>query len=77
MDLEALSFEEAFNLLEETVSRLEQGSVNLDEAVALFERGMQLVNRCNFLLDSAELRITQLAPSVADEYRVTTFGADD
>ncbi len=76
MDLEALSFEEAFRLLEETVSQLEQGGLSLEEAVELFDRGMQLVKRCDALLDSAELRISQLVPS-ADEYQLTPFVVKD
>lgn len=72
MDLDTLSFEEAFSLLEQTVGQLEQGALNLEEAVELFERGTQLVGRCNALLDSAELRISQLVPT-AEEYRTTSF----
>lgn len=70
MDFETLSFEEAFALLEETVETLEQGNLNLEETLELFDRGMQLASRCNALLDSAELRIQQLMPS-ADGFRLT------
>lgn len=76
VDLEALSFEEAFRLLEETVSQLERGGLTLEEAVQLFDRGMQLVKRCDALLDSAELRVRQLLPS-ADEYQVMPFPVRD
>jgi exodeoxyribonuclease VII small subunit len=54
------SFEELFHELEETVRRLEAGDLTLDESLALFERGTDLADRCNVLLDSAELRVRQL-----------------
>jgi len=57
---EDTSFEEAYQQLEETVRRLEQGDLTIDELVALFERGMALARTCNARLDAAELRISQL-----------------
>ena len=57
---EGLSFEEAFQELEETVSRLEAGGLSLDDALALYERGQELAVLCGTLLDEAELKITQL-----------------
>ena len=59
-DPESLSFEEALVALGETVRRLEQGGLTIDESVALFERGMALAEVCNARLDAAELRISQL-----------------
>ena len=59
-DLEKLSFEQAFGELEATVQRLEGGDLTLDEAIALYERGMGLARRCNDTLDAAELRVQQL-----------------
>ncbi len=60
MDVESPSFEEAFEQLEQTVGRLEEGGLPIDELVALFERGMSLVQLCNARLDAAELRISRL-----------------
>lgn len=55
-----LSFEEAYQELEETVSQLEADDLPLAQALALFERGTILAQRCAELLDEAELRINQL-----------------
>ncbi len=55
-----LSFEEAFDQLEQVVQRLEGGDLPLQEALALYERGMGLANHCQGLLDQAELRVTQV-----------------
>jgi exodeoxyribonuclease VII small subunit len=60
LSLETLSFEEAFSELETTVQRLEEGALTLEEAIALYERGMSLAQRCNDALDAAELQVQQL-----------------
>ncbi len=54
------SFERVYSDLEETVRLLDAGGQTLDEAIALYERGMQLARRCQELLDAAELRIVNL-----------------
>ena len=55
-----LPFEQAFRELETTVQRLEEGDLMLEEAIALYERGMRLAQRCNDALDAAELQVQQL-----------------
>lgn len=60
-DLDKLAFEEAYRELETTVQRLEAGDLTLEEAIALYERGMRLARRCNDALDAAELQVQQLA----------------
>jgi exodeoxyribonuclease VII small subunit len=62
-EMENLSFEEAFTELEEVVQQLEAGDLTLDQAMALFERGMALAVHCNARLDTAELRVQQLTPT--------------
>jgi exodeoxyribonuclease VII small subunit len=60
---EAKTFEEAYRELEATVKRLEEGDLTLEEAMALFEKGMELVQYCQRLLDEAELRVKALLPT--------------
>lgn len=55
------SFEDLYRELEETVRKLESGDLPLAESLALFERGTQLAEQCNALLDGAELRVRQLS----------------
>lgn len=59
------SFEETYRELETVVSQLERGGLDLDTALALYERGTALVGTCEQILDSAELRVTRLAPESA------------
>jgi exodeoxyribonuclease VII small subunit len=56
-----LTFEDALARLEQIVNQLEQGDLTLDESVNLFELGQQLTAFCQQALDSAELRVQNLA----------------
>jgi exodeoxyribonuclease VII small subunit len=59
------SFEDLYRQLEETVTRLEHGGLNLDDSLSAYEEAVGLAQRCQQLLDRAELRITKLRESVA------------
>lgn len=59
-DPAGLDFEAAYAALDETVRRLEGGTLSLDEALSAYERGMALSARCSQLLEGAEQRLTQL-----------------
>lgn len=54
------NFEESIKKLEEIVSELENGNLNLDESVKKFEDGMKIAKQCNTILEDAEKRITIL-----------------
>jgi exodeoxyribonuclease VII small subunit len=76
-EVENLSFEEAFNELEDTVHRLEGGGLTLDESIALFEQGMRLAKHCGQKLDDAELKVSQLVPSDDGGYIAVPFEEED
>ena len=59
--IEDLTFEQAFEELEATVAKLEDGDLSLEESLALFERGQRLSAQCSRLLEQAELKVTELA----------------
>ena len=69
--IDSLSFEDAFRRLSEMAESLEDGGLTLAQATARYEEGMNLVGRCNRLLDEAELKITNLrdsfSPSSSDQ----------
>jgi exodeoxyribonuclease VII small subunit len=58
--LEALGFEDALARLETIVDRLEQGDLELEQALAAFEEGVALTRRCAGQLEDAERRIEVL-----------------
>lgn len=59
--MEGLTFEQAFEELEQIVQRLDAGDLGLDEMLALYERGQALARNCQEHLDRAELRVAQLS----------------
>jgi exodeoxyribonuclease VII small subunit len=59
--IEELTYEEALAELEGIVESLESDQNPLDEAMKLFERGQALVARCGELLESAQLKVQNLA----------------
>ncbi len=73
MDVSELTFEEAFHELEETVRKLEEGDLTLEESIALFERGMRLAEYCGEKLDKAELKVKQLISSLKGEVEIAPF----
>ena len=58
--IEELSFEGALKELEAIVSRLEQGEVDLEDSIALYERGQALKAHCETKLKSAEGRLEKI-----------------
>jgi len=58
--IEELSFEGALKELEAIVSRLEQGQVDLEDSIALYERGQALKSHCEKKLKSAEGRLEKI-----------------
>ena len=54
------NFEESMKNLENIVSELENGNLNLDESVEKFEEGMKIAKQCNNILEDAEKKITIL-----------------
>ena len=59
-NIDSLDFERAFSQLQDAVRRLEAAELPLEESVALYETGRALAERCQALLDSAELRVRKL-----------------
>lgn len=50
-------FEKSLARLEEVVRRLEQANLSLDDAMKLFEEGVQLSRECQKQLEEAEGRV--------------------
>ena len=59
-EIAAMPFEKALAELEDIVTRLERGSVALEESIAIYERGEALKAHCDGLLRNAEMRIEKI-----------------
>lgn len=55
-----LSFEEAIKRLDDIVHQLENGSIELDKSIAIYEEGELLKLHCSKLLEQAEVKINQI-----------------
>ncbi len=58
--IDTLSFEAALKELEDIVARLEQGQVDLEDSIALYERGQKLKAHCETKLKAAEGRLEKI-----------------
>lgn len=59
-DVREMSFERALKELETIVTRLERGDVELEESIAIYERGELLKEHCDRLLRQAEAKVEKL-----------------
>jgi exodeoxyribonuclease VII small subunit len=69
--VEELTYEQAFNEIESIVAALESEEQALEDALALFERGQALANRCTQMLDEAELKVQQISGDDLEELNVS------
>lgn len=67
MEINKLSFEEAYKQLTDLVQKMESGELPLADSVAAYEHGVKLKAYCEQLLKEAELKIETLKVSNAGE----------
>ena len=63
---ENLSLEEALRELEQVVEQLEAGDLPLEQALKLFERGINLTRNCQRSLEEAEQKVKILSEKSLD-----------
>ena len=73
----AVSFEEALKKLEESVRKLEDGSLGLEEALRVFEDGIQWSRQCQNRLAEAEKKVEILLKNDKEEVTQVAFDLDD
>jgi exodeoxyribonuclease VII small subunit len=71
-----MTYEDAYEILESMVQRLESGNLKLEDALEAFEKGQEAANRCNELLEQAEMKLRQLVPSEDGSYTEEDLQAD-
>lgn len=58
--MEGMSFEDALRQLEDVLTMLESGELELEQSLRLFQSGMELSVYCQQLLKEAEGRVQKL-----------------
>lgn len=76
-DAESPSFEGLIEELERIVERLGRNDLELDEALALFERGVGCLREAGHRLDAAEGRVEELIESATGDFEAIGFEVPD
>lgn len=75
-DIIKLSFEQALELLEEIVRKLESGQSSLDESINDYTRGTELKNYCMQKLSNAKLKVEKIIQHADNKVSTETFDAE-
>ena len=70
-------FEEALKKLEDSVHKLEEGSLGLEDALKTFEEGIQWSRHCHSRLADAEKRVEILLKNDKEEMVQVAFDLDE
>ena len=60
------TFEQSMHELENIVGQLEDGKLDLDKTLTLFERGVSLTKQCQQTLDQAKLQVNEIMDQNGD-----------
>jgi exodeoxyribonuclease VII small subunit len=71
--IEILSFEDAIKDLENRVRVLESGQRNLEDSLALYERGVKLRQHCEQKLSDAQLKVEKIVKRENGTLETETF----
>ncbi|MBG55773.1 MAG: exodeoxyribonuclease VII small subunit [Deltaproteobacteria bacterium] len=77
MKTENETFENALKNLEETVEKLEEGTIPLNEALKTFESGVHWSRECKKFLDNAGQRIEKILKNENGEYEQKELVEDE
>jgi len=73
----AIGFEEAMKKLEESVRRLEDGSLGLEESLQVFEEGIAWSRQCHQRLADAERKVDILLKTDKEELTQVAFDLEE
>lgn len=66
-----LTYEQAYNKLEDILEKLESKGTSLDESLSLYEEGISLYKHCNKLLADAQLKISKFSQlGIEEDFKI-------
>ena len=74
MEKKDKSFEERLNELENIIKELENGNVDLDDAIKKYTEAMNIAKECSEKLDNAEKAVNQI---LKENGKLEEFNAED
>jgi len=72
-----ISFEDSLKKLEEIVEELEKGKLSLDEALKLYEEGMEFSDKCMEKLNESKQRVEKITKEGNNKYHTEPFSAQN
>ena len=76
MEVSEMSFEQSIDALEALVKRLEDGGIDLDESLRIYEQAVALRDHCRSILEDGERRIRKIMESADGTVREAEFDVD-
>ena len=76
MEVSEMSFEQSIDALEALVKKLEDGGIDLDESLRIYEQAVALRDHCRSILEDGERRIRKIMESADGTVREEEFDAD-
>lgn len=72
-NVEEMTFEQSIDALEALVKRLEDGGIDLDESLRIYEQAVALRDHCRSILEDGERRIRKIMENVDGSVREEEF----
>ena len=76
IEVNEMSFEQSIDALEALVKRLEDGGIDLDESLRIYEQAVALRDHCRSILEDGERRIRKIMESADGTVREEEFDID-
>lgn len=75
-NVDEMSFEESIDALEGLVKRLEDGGIDLDESLRIYEQAVALRDHCKRILEDGERRIKKIMETADGTVKEEGFDLD-
>ena len=72
-NVEEMTFEQSIDALEALVKRLEDGGIDLDESLRIYEQAVVLRDHCRSILEDGERRIRKIMETADGSVREEEF----
>ena len=72
-NVEEMTFEQSIDALETLVKRLEDGGIDLDESLRIYEQAVALRDHCRSILEDGERRIRKIMETADGSVREEEF----
>ncbi|QHK17430.1 MAG: exodeoxyribonuclease VII small subunit [Methanomassiliicoccales archaeon Mx-03] len=72
-NVEEMTFEQSIDALEALVKRLEDGGIDLDESLRIYEQAVALRDHCRSILEDGERRIRKIMETADGSVREEEF----